>query len=111
MPSPQKRLLERGIVFSEPTADCGQVLVWAEGNLQRVERAVEGQLVARLRIARSVKRARVVTRSVREIEAIKKFIRRLVDCGEVRRLAWRAVPDRQLQLDADTPRARTAQRG
>ena len=34
-----------------------------------------------------------------------------MDCGEVRRLAGREVPDRQFQLDADPPRARTAQRG
>ena len=105
-----ERLLKGGVVGQKTATHEVQVLVGAEGKLERVERAVKRQLVAGLGVAGTAECARVVERRFGEVEARQKFRCRSVDCGEVRRLAGREVPDGKLQLYAHPPRARTAQR-
>ena len=107
---PTQSLLQRGVVVGEAAVRLGQILVWAEGDFQRVIGAVEGKLVARVGIGRAVDVVHVVAHLVGEWEAGEEVIRRRMDGGEVRRRSGRAVPNRKLKLNAHAPRALAAQR-
>ena len=102
--------LQGRVVGGEAALRLVQVLVGAEGNFQRVVGAVEGKLVARARVSRTVDVALVIAHLVGEGKAREEVVRCRVHGGEIRSFPRRAVPDGKLQLDADAPRARAAQR-
>ena len=108
---PAERLLQRGMVGGEAALRLDKALARAEGKLQRVVGAVEGKLVAGGGIGCAVDGVFVVARLFGERMARKEFVGRRMDGGEVGGGARCAVPDGELQLDADAPRAPAAQRG
>ena len=107
---PSESILQRRKIRSEALPHRTQILRRAEGDFQRVVGAVERKFVVRAGIRRPVNRALVVAHLPGKRMNRQKLFRRRMDGGEIGRGARRAVPNRKFQLDADAPRALSAQR-